>query len=156
MITNNLDRNHIRKQMRRALLPAGRSTNYQKTYWPKWLADRLTTLCIYGFSDKSMIQNPKKIKCLQLYSEGWKYRAIAINQHVSYETAQVYISDALDWVIDNTPDCLLRNIPDTSSRLCPRCADIGKEESLLWDDAEGEYWCPSCARRYTDHVKVIC
>ncbi len=143
-----LDRSEIRKVLRRALRPAPRA-NYHKPHWPKWLEDRLTTLAIYGYSDKSEYPHQKAVECLRLYGQGMSYDAIAHNVQLSKGTVQVYISNLIDWIIDSTPIYLLRNIPveNTTYRIngCPHCGG-----TLAWDESEGEYWCLSCARSFDE------
>lgn len=147
-----LDRDAIRKAIRKALLPSTRTPNYQKQHWPKWLEDRLTTLAIYSYSDKNDCKQ-QYIQCLRLFSRGISYHAIARDMGLKRNTVQVYISKALDWVIDNTPDSLLINIPlsHTQYRIggCPHCQEHGFKGDLIWDDTEGRYWCLSCSR-YSD------
>lgn len=147
-INANIDKVAIRKALRRALLPSARVPQYRKTYWPKWVEDRLTTLAIYSFSDKAKC-NPQHIQCLRLYSSGKDYQAIAIDMGLKTRTVEKYIYQALDWIIENTPDNLLMNIPISHSTFrLAGCGHCGGD--LLWDDGEGEYYCLACAHRYSE------
>ena len=142
-----IDRLAIMRQIRKSLLPNSRA-NYNKQHWPKWLEDRLTTLAIYGYTDKSECPE-KEIQCLKMFSEGLDYKTIAINTKLKPQSVQVYISKALYWIVDNTPDKLLANVPigQTQYRLkaCPHC---GGDE--MWSDEDGAYWCLSCSRYYNE------
>ena len=150
---SHIDRGAIRKALRRALLPSARVPQYQKQYWPKWVEDRLTTLAIYSYTDKTKC-NPQHIQCLRLFSQGNDYDSIAYEMRLKRRTAEKYIYQALDWIIENTPDNLLVNIPISHSTFrlggCPHCAEAGGSGDLLWDDADGEYYCLMCARRWTE------
>jgi hypothetical protein len=147
-VTAGIDKDAIRKQVKKALSPVS-GANYQKQHWPKWLEDRLTTLAIYSFSDKNQC-NQQHIQCLRYYSSGRDYQTIAVEMNLKRDTVQKYVRLALNWVIDNTPDYLLINIPieHTNFRLagCPHCAEQGFKGDLIFDDAEGEYWCLQCGR----------
>lgn len=152
-LTPTIDRDAIRQMLRKALKPNPNAKYKNQQIWPKWLQDRLTTLAIYSFTDKSQCEL-KKIDCLRLFSNGCDYQAIAKDLGIKKRTAEKYIYMALDWVIDNTPDNLLSNIPTefTNFRLkgCPRCSG-----DLMWDDTEGEYWCLACAHRYDEQNQPV-
>jgi hypothetical protein len=141
------DRKSIRHMLRKSLLPTDRA-DYSKRYWPKWIEDRLTTLAIYSYSDKEQCL-PAYMQCLRLYSKGYDYSAIGADCGLKHETVEKYIIKALDWIIDNTPENLLINIPveHTKYRLkgCPKC-----HGDLMWDDADGSYWCLACSRTYNE------
>lgn len=152
-----IDKIAIRRQLRRALAPTSRA-DYNKKYWPKWLENRLTTLAIYGYTDKEYEGpgdcDPVSIKCLREYQKGRSYDAIAGNLGLSRSTVQNYISRALSWVIDNTPDELLINVPveHTIYRIegCPHC-----KGTLIWSDDDACYWCSSCSREFTEDNKPV-
>lgn len=148
--STSLDKDAVRKQLIRALSPVS-GIRYERQNWPKWLEDRLTTLAIYSYSNKNQC-NQQHMEALQLFAKGWTYRAIGFHLKVQQETAKKYVRLAVNWVIENTPDYLLINIPveHTIMRLngCPHCTEMGVKGDLMWDDAEGEYFCLACARRY--------
>jgi hypothetical protein len=153
-----LDKTEIKRVMRRSLMPAGRTTSYEKVYWPKWLEDRLTTLAIYGYSDKTKCP-ANEINCLRLMSQGQNYQTIAIQLKLKPQTVRVYIYNALDWIVDHTPANLLANIPvsHTSVRMdgCPHCAENNLSGTLLWNDSDGVYWCLSCSRQFDSANRAI-
>jgi hypothetical protein len=144
-----IDRSEIKRALRYALRPAP-GAKYNKLNWPVWLEDRLTTLSIYGYSDKSEYTVKKAVSCLRQYGEGFNYDVIARNTHLNKGTVKNYIGDLLDWIIDSTPPSLLAKVPleHTDYRLggCTHCRG-----DLLYDRDEGEYWCLCCGRRYDDH-----
>jgi hypothetical protein len=146
------DKNAIKKMLRKSLLPNPKA-NYNKEYWPKWLEDRLTTLAIYSTSDKSLCP-VNEIECLRRYSAGQDYYTIAVNLRLKPQSVQVYISKALDWVVENTPVPLLANVPisNTEYRLggCPHC-----KGDLFWSDADGAYWCTACSRYFDSNNNPI-
>jgi hypothetical protein len=141
-----LDKTVLRKQIMKALLPV-QGINYEKKFWPKWVEDRLTTLAIYSYTDKNKC-NHQYIECLKYRSKGYDYEAIALDMNLKKDTVKKYIRLALDWIIENTPDNLLVNIPITRDRLrgCPHCTG-----TLMWDDSEGNYWCINCSRLFDEN-----
>jgi len=143
-----IDESEVRRALRRALKP--KDLQYNKKAWSKWLCDRLTILVVYSYTDKSYQYpgdcNPKWIECLREFQRSSNYEHIAFKLHLNVSTVQQYISNALTWIIENTPDNLLSNIPmeQTNFRLrgCPKC-----KGDLFYDDTEDEYWCLACGYR---------
>jgi hypothetical protein len=150
---SNIDRDSIRQMLRKSLKPNSSAKYKSHSNWPKWLQDRLTTLAIYSYSNKTECDE-KQIMCLRLYSNGYDYNSIARDTKLKKRTVEKYIYLALDWVIDNTPDYLLNNIPTEFTRFrlgaCPHC-----KGDLLWDDTEGQYWCLACARRFNEQNQSV-
>jgi hypothetical protein len=137
----------IKKAILRALAPA--DCNYNRTYWSQWLYDRLTTLAIYSVTDKTKGKT-NQIKCLRMLAGGMSYPAVAKRTGYSIQTTKKYISLSLDWVINNTPERLLKKIPVETNKPTLIGACLHCKGTLFWDDLDGIYWCLACARRFND------
>ena len=141
MTTKTIDKAEIRRALRKALRPSP-DANYNRQHWPQWLYDRLTTLAIYGASDKINMRHTCT-EALRRYSDGQDYNAIAFHMGISKDTSEKYVRIGLNWIIDHTPDYLLINIPTNHTRwrlkACPRCRG-----DLYLDEIEGSYYCLAC------------
>ncbi len=152
-----MDKDAIRKALRSALKPS-ENTHYNKKFWAKWLYDRLTVLAVYSYTDKNYIDrgdmNPKWLECLKEYQKSGDYNQVASKLHLESTTVRQYISNALTWIIDNTPDSLLSSIPLQVTKVrikgCPKC-----HGDLIFDDTDQEYWCLACGGRYCNTIVPI-
>ncbi len=146
-----LDRDAIRKAIRHDILPC-LWANYQKHYWPGELYRRLTTMAVYGYSNKELM-SPKIYYRLRLFSAGWTYDEIAAEEGKSVKTIKNSIVNGINWIMANTPDYLLIKIPylvtDVKKESCPNCG-----HDLFWDDENDFYYCEMCLNRFDTHLNT--
>ena len=140
-----------KKALRRAFTDA--HFNYGKTHWPEWIYDRLTTLAIYGASDRQSLTGNVR-QCLQLYSNGQDYDTIAITLHLSRDSVEVYVSRAIRHIVETTPVFLIVHSPHEINPYlvgsCTACKD-----DLVWLPEKEYYNCLRCDRKYDDELKPI-